>query len=357
VIYDRLRKQVHLYEKTAGGAYKPPVSIHALADPLVRSALEEDTYKQVLEELDILEHAHGGFDAKAVLAGETTPVYFGSASNNFGIQALLDGYVQFSSPPVPRRSTRALVPVESPVFSAYVFKIQTNMNPLHRDRIAFMRVCSGVFKRDMAAYNTRTGAKIRLSDSHTHFGREREITNEAHPGDIIGLVSKSDLRIGDTLSEDPSIVYDEVPRFSPECFAAISNQTPSQYKSFRKGIDHLLSENIVQSFRLRDGLQSPLPLLGAVGALQFEVLQYRLKNEYGADCAFTPMPWKFLRWIATDLDEPGVKKILPYDSSLAEDESGRPVILFASEWSLERMQKEHSDKLRLLVSPKRLESA
>lgn len=353
-IYDRLGKQVHLYERTAGGAYKAPVSIHALTDALVQRELDEETYRHVVEDLEILESAHGGFDAQAVLRGETTPVYFGSASNNFGIQALLDGYVQYSSPPVSRRSTRGLVPVESPIFSGYVFKIQTNMNPLHRDRIAFMRVCAGVFKRDMTATNTRTGAKVRLSDSHSHLGKEREIMNEGHPGDIIGLVSKTDLRIGDTLSEDPAIVYDEVPRFSPECFATISNQTTSQVKSFRKGIDHLLSENIVQSFRLRSDQQSPLPLLGAVGLLQFEVLQYRLKNEYGADCAFTTMPWKLLRWIVTDLEEPAIEKILPYGASLAEDESGRLTVLFTSDWSLEKMQEENADKLRLLASPKRL---
>jgi peptide chain release factor 3 len=350
-VYDRLRKQAHLYERVAGGSYKAPVSVRDFSDPALAHELSGQTYSQAIEELEILDCAHEGFDAASVLEGKMIPVYFGSAVNNFGVDLLLDGFLQYSSQPLPRNTNHGVLPLDSPVFSGFVFKLQTNMNPLHRDRIAFMRVCSGKFKRDMYAWLSRTGKKLRLSDSHTHFGQSREIVDEAYPGDIVGLVTRQDIRVGDTISEDASLVFDEIPRFAPEHFGFLNNPTPSSYKPFRKGIDQLLSENIIQAFRLSSPTQQHRILLGAVGVLQFDVLKHRLKSEYGADSTIEIMQWKVLRWIDSDLSDDQLTELLPYEGAIAIDESDRRVILFTSDWSLEHFEEKHRDRISLSRSP------
>jgi peptide chain release factor 3 len=350
-IYDRLQKEVYLYERVAGGAYKAPVSVRDASDPALSYELQGQEYNQAIEELEILNLAHDGFDPAAVLEGKTIPVYFGSAVNNFGVDLLLEGFVRYSSPPLPRKANRGIMAMDNPVFSGFVFKLQTNMNPLHRDRIAFLRVCSGKFTRDMQAYLTRSGKKIRLSDSHTHFGQSREIVDEAYPGDIVGLVSRQDIRVGDTLSSDPDVFFDEIPRFAPEYFGFINNPSPFNHKPFRKGLEHLLSENIIQAFRLNSPAYQQRILLGAVGLLQFDVLKYRLKSEYGADSDIETMPWKILRWVHSDLSDELLTDLLPYESVIAFDENGRRVLLFSSEWSMEHFVERHPDEASLSHSP------
>ncbi|MDZ4242655.1 MAG: peptide chain release factor 3 [Candidatus Omnitrophota bacterium] len=307
-IYDRMKKEVHLFERVPGGAYIAPVSVHDLSDPFIKDMLQEQAYREVIEELGMLDGAHGGFDRNAVLQGKTTPVFFGSAGNNFGVELLLRGFLEHSSEPTPRKGKNGVIPLDHPDFSAFVFKVQTNMNPLHRDRVVFARVCSGKFCRDMTVYHARSGKNIRLSDSYNLFGREREVIHEAFPGDVIGFVTKLDYRIGDTISVDPALVFEEIPRFAPECFAFLHNKAASTYKSFRKGLDHLLAEDIVQPIFLRK-TRHHTPLLGAVGPLQFEVLQYRLKDEYRAEASLEMMPWKVLRWLDPSMEiedlEPG----------------------------------------------------
>lgn len=348
-VYDRLKKEVHMFERVAKGAYRAPVSVHGLDHPFVKENLFPETYKEVSEELAILEATQGEFDLKAVLAGKQTPVFFGSAANNFGVELLLSGFLSYSTGPTPRRSLNGLVPIEDPHFSAFVFKVQTNMNPMHRDKVVFVRICSGKFTRNIVVKHTRTGEDIKLSDSHNIFGRDREIVNEAYPGDIVGFVTKNDLRIGDTISEDPNIVYGEIPRFAPECFAFLENSVNSGYKAFRKGIDHLLAENIVQSFKLKSPRNS-MPLLGAVGPLQFEVMQYRLKDEYSAESNLNAMPWKILRWVEAPPAEEELIRILPNGAGLAQDDLERYVMLFPSEWSLKYF-KEINPGVQLLDSP------
>jgi len=332
-VYDRLRKEVHLFERVPGGAYRAPVAIHDISDQVVKDILSEKVYAEIVEELEMLDGAQGGFDPEEVLAGRTTPVFFGSAANNFGVELLLKGYLEHSSGPAPRKTGKGVIALDNPAFSGFVFKVQTNMNPMHRDRMVFSRVCSGKFSRDMSVYHSRLGKEIRLSSTHNVFGREREFTTEAYPGDILGFVTTTSFRVGDTISSDPDIVFEEIPRFAPECFAYLHNVVSSSYKSFRKGFDHLLAEDIVQAFFLKDQM-SNLPLLGAVGPLQFEVLQYRLKDEYGADSRLEVMPWKVLRWLDPE-DKTDHSGSLPTGAALGTDDQGRPVILFASDWSRE----------------------
>ena len=331
-IFDRLTSQVHLFERVSAGAYKAPVSVHDLADPFVKSILHEDIYREVVEELEMLNIAQEGFDLNAVLSGKTTPVFFGSAANNFGVELLLKRFLEFSTAPTPRTANKGLIPIDHPDFSAFIFKVQSNMNPLHRDRIVFARICSGRFYRDMKIYHHRSQREIRLSDSFTIFGRDRSVMAEAWPGDILGFVTKLDYRIGDTISVDPGLLFNEIPRFAPECFAYLHNSAASTYKPFRKGLDHLLAEDIVQKFfMLRNG--GSIPLLGAVGPLQFEVLQYRLKDEYGGESRLETLPFKVLRWVAAPYNEEELKETQSGEVALAKDDQGRLVILFQSDWS------------------------
>ena len=338
-VYDRMHQEVHMFERLAKGAYRAPVSVHGLSDPFVKENLLDAVYKEFVEELEILDATQGDFDLNQVLAGKQTPVFFGSAANNFGVELLLRGFLKYSTGPMPRHGKHGLVPVTHPKFSAFVFKVQTNMNPMHRDKVVFVRICSGKFMRNIIVKHARTGEDIKLSDSHNIFGRDREIVNEAYPGDIVGFVTKNDLRIGDTITEDASIVYEEILRFAPESFAFLENAVTSGYKAFRKGMDHLLAENIVQAFTLKKP-QNSMPLLGAVGPLQYEVLQYRLKDEYGADSQLNAMPWKILRWVEGG-SESALAAILPNGGGLAVDDQDRLVMLFPTDWSLKYFKETH----------------
>jgi peptide chain release factor 3 len=333
-VYDRQTSEVHLFERTPHGTYRAPVSVCDLSDQLVCERLSEQTYRQVVEEIEMLNAAGTEFDRSEILTGGITPVFFGSAMNNFGVQLLLDSFLEHSSPPTPRRSVAGMVQPEHPSFSGFIFKIQANMDPRHRDRIAFLRIVSGKFTRDMLVAHQRTGKKVRLSNSHKLFARDRETVNDAYPGDVIGLVGKGEFSIGDTLTEDGSIVYNEIPRFATEHFAFLHNPTPSKYKQFREGLQQLLQEGVVQSFELPSSDQN-VPLLAAVGPLQFEVVQYRLESEYGAPSRLEPAPWQVARWMRPASGDPkDANPDLPTGATIAIDSAGQRVLLLPNEWSL-----------------------
>ncbi|MBK9992391.1 MAG: peptide chain release factor 3 [Verrucomicrobia bacterium] len=345
-VFDRRTKQVHLFERVPGGAYEAPVQVASLDDPLVREKLDDYTFNEVKEQLEMLDGAGHPFDLAAVRAGKQTPVYFGSAVNNFGIQLLLDGFLNDSIPPTSRRSVTVAmpgspiasekreIPITHEKFSGFVFKIQANMDPKHRDRIAFLRVCSGKFERDMMVTHQRTGKTMRLSSSHKLFGQERETVDEAWPGDVIGLVGHSEFGIGDTLTEDKSIVFDEIPRFPPEVYTYISNPNSSDAKKYRAGLEQLLQEGVVQSFSPRNAPPGST-LLAAVGPLQFEVVQYRLESEYGAESRLEPTPWTLLKWLEP---HPSLKNpsslIVASGVGFGTDKFDQPVALFPNEWTM-----------------------
>ena len=343
-VFDRRTREVHLFERVPGGKFQAPVNVTSLDDPAVRDKLDDYTYGEVKEQLAMLDGAGHPFDLAAVQAGQQTPVYFGSAVNNFGIQLLLDGFLKDSVPPQPRRSATistfkseaadSHVPVTHDKFSGFVFKIQANMDPKHRDRIAFLRVCSGKFERDMMVTHQRTGKSVRLSSSHKLFGQERETVDEAWPGDVIGLVGHSEFGIGDTLTEDKSIAYDEIPRFPPEVFTYISNPSSSDAKKYRAGLEQLLQEGVVQSFSARNAPPGAT-LLAAVGPLQFEVVQWRLQSEYGAESRLTPTPWTILKWIEPHpLLKDTSRLIVATGVSFGADKFDQPVALFPNEWTM-----------------------
>jgi peptide chain release factor 3 len=396
-VFDRLHHQVHLFERVPGGAYRAPDKVADLSDPIVREKLDEPTYREVAEQLAMISGAGHAFNLATVHAGLQTPVYFGSAVNNFGVELLLDGFLRDALPPAPRRngagpedqeqnsriqiqgskdeangdnvqagsaagSTQplvasaptigpsSLVPIEHDRFSGFIFKIQANMDPKHRDRIAFVRVCSGHFTRDMIVTHQQSGRRVRLSSSQKLFGQERSTVDEAWPGDIIGLVGYDQFGIGDTLTEDTGILYNEIPRFPPEVFTFISNPNPSNAKKYRAGIEQLLQEHIVQSFNLRHG-PSGVTLLAAVGPLQFEVVQYRLQAEYGAESRLETAPWQFLRWLDPhpSLAHPA-SLVTASGVAWGTDSEDRPVILFPNDWTMRYFTEKNPElKLRSLA--------
>ncbi len=348
-VFDRLARQVHLFERTRRGAHEAPVQVAGIDDPSVRAALEEPLYTQVREEIEMLHGAGETYDMPRVLAGEVTPVYFGSAMNNFGVQLLLDGFLQHSSPPGPRRAAARTIQPTDPSFSGFVFKIQANMDPKHRDRIAFIRVVSGSFTREMTVVHAQSGKKIRLSNAQKLFGRERETIDEGRAGDVVGIVGHDILRIGDTLTEDRTVVFNEIPRFTPECFAYLHNPQPGNSKKFRLGYEQLLQEGVVQVLHVGTG-QVKLPLLAAVGPLQFEVFQYRLKSEYGAESRLEPSRWTIVRWWRMPGAADDFQPDLPSDATLAYDTDDRPVVLFADEWALRHFT-QRNPKIELSAAP------
>jgi peptide chain release factor 3 len=341
-IYEREGNRVHLFERVSGGRFRAPVEIGGFDDPRIREAVPAAVLEHLAETSELLESAGHGLDADAVARGELTPVFFGSAVNNFGVQLLLDGFLRHASAPRSRMSGSVEIAPEHPAFSAFVFKIQANMDPNHRDRLVFLRVCSGRFRRDLPVRHSRTGKELRLSFSHQVFGRERESQDEAWPGDILGVTGRSGLEIGDTLTEDSGIAYDAIPRFAPECFIRLKHTDTQQFKRFHKGIDQLLEEKVVQRFfPLQE--TSRIPLLGAVGPLQFDVVRFRLKSEYGADSEAEPLAWTVTRWVDPAVDEAILIAKNAYATTLVRDDLGRLCMLFESPWTLDYLRRQNPD--------------
>ena len=346
-VYDRENKQVHLFERTVHGSYKAPVAVSGIEDQTVKDAIDEQTYGEVCGELELLEGAGAQFDYERVSAGELTPVFFGSAANNFGVQMLLDRFLQLAPHPLPRKGERELeVNPACEEFSAFVFKIQANMNPKHRDRVAFIRIVSGKFERDMNVINTRSGEKMRLGNSQRLFARDRETVDDAYAGDVVGLVGNYDLLIGDTLASKPGLAFHEIPRFAPECFAFLHNRSTAKFKRFHSGVEQLLKEGVATQFELLDNDGPKIVLLGAVGPLQFEVLQHRLEGEYGADTRLENANWSLARWLKPKQGDPLAPEARPALSlgvSLARDSNGWLVALFPSEWALKTFEDKNED--------------
>lgn len=341
-IYDRQSREVHLFERTPHGAYRAPEHVSGVEDPTVQNAMTPETFAQFRDEIDLLDGAGASFDLDAVRHGELTPVFFGSAMNNFGVQLLLDSFLQLAPPPDGRPANDRTIAPDEPFFSGFIFKIQANMNPRHRDRIAFVRVVSGEFRRDMVVPHPQTGKPIRLSNAQRLFAQDRETVDSAWAGDVVGLVGNQDFQIGDTLSEQPDVRFHEIPRFPPECFATLHSGSTATQKRFRTGLDQLLREGVAQAFELENAVVR-VPLLGAVGPLQFEVLRHRLENEYGAPCRFENAAWSLLRWIRFPASESSDIPLLPTGAALARDADGARVVLLSTPWSLKYFEEKNPD--------------
>lgn len=344
-VYDRLSHEVLAFQTEGEANVKgrlQPKKVTGVDDPSFlpmlggpRGDLEEgaELLSQLKAELELLEYAGDQFDRERVLAGQLTPVFFGSAMNNFGVERFLQRFIEIAPSPVARPTNEGLIEPTREKFSGFIFKIQANMDPAHRDRVAFMRVCSGKFVRGMGAKHARLGKDFKLSKPLQFFAQERIIVDEAWPGDVVGLLDTTgDLRIGDTLVEGGKFEYEGVPRFSPEHFAAVSIKDPMKRKQLKKGLDQLSEEGVVQVYKQR-GFGDKDPILGAVGALQFEVLQHRLMAEYSVDVKIERLPYVHARWVTGPGLDPDFFERRE-DSRCLEDRDGLPVVLFKSDWGL-----------------------
>ena len=385
-VYDRETREVHLFERSAHGAKRAKEQLASVEDPLIRDLLDDQSYQEFRDGLELLEGAGASFDRQAMLRGDVTPVFFGSAVTNFGVQLFLDYFVNMAPPPAPRRNTlshretsnaprhgeasndprhrevsndprhrevsndpelvegpTSYVDPASDDFSGFVFKIQANMDPRHRDRVAFVRVCSGKFERDMTVRNVRTGKEVRLSRAMRLFASERESLDAAYAGDVVGLANPGVFAIGDTICEGKPVEFEPIPTFAPEHFAAVRSLDTGSYKSFGKGIAQLREEGAIQVLYPYGSMRTE-PILAAVGALQFEVVKYRLESEYSVKTVFTTLPYGVARRVTGDSGAIA-KAQMPSNAKLVEDWDGNPIALFESDWSV-RLAQEWNPSLR-----------
>ena len=342
-VIDRLTKEVILFDKAARGKQSYEKRIR-LDEHNLSNYLEENLLNNALEELEVLDEAGASFDKERIYCGELTPVFFGSAMTNFGVRPFLDKFLNLAKKPSSRNSNNGNIEPTFNEFSGFVFKLQANMDPKHRDRVAFIRVCSGRFEKDMSVKHSRTGKVIRLSRPQKIFGKDREVVDDAYPGDVIGLNNPGMFSIGDTLYTGNHIEYEGIPCFSPEIFSWLRNPNPSSFKNFRKGVNELREEGAVQILYDIDESKRD-PILAAVGQLQLEVVKHRLKNEYGVDSILESMPYQIARWVSegwSSIDELG----RVFNCKIVKDCWNRPVILFKNEWNLNQFL-EDQPKLNL----------
>lgn len=342
-VYDRLMKKVHLYERTAHGSTKAHSKELTLDELDILFADKQDqTLMTFREELEILEMAGTPFVPDEILAEKLNPVLFGSAINNFGIDDLLRTLVEYGPCARGRQDGENEVSAETPEFSGFIFKIQANLDSRHRGKTAFVRIVSGLFERNVDVINTRSQNQFSITSAHRIFGRDKELVEEAWPGDIIGVVGQDDFLIGDTLTSSGKILYREIPKFAPECLAFLSNPVPGNSKKFNKGVLQLLSEGVAHQMKWNDA-NSQRMLIGAVGPLQFDVLKYRLESEYSADGRIEPAQWAFGRYCIAQEGKTAQELLLPSGSILVHDIAGDPVVLLPDQWTLRYLVEKNPD--------------
>jgi peptide chain release factor 3 len=334
-VYDRRLKQVYLFERAEDhGASRALTQAGSLQDDVVRDVLGPDTHDRLMADIQLLDEAGHPFDEAAVLAGELSPVFFGSALTNFGVEPFLREFLELAPEPAPRESTEGVVEPLNPEFTGFVFKIQANMDAKHRDRVAFVRIASGRFEAGMPVKQVRTGKSMRLASPQQFMARERTAVEEAWPGDVIGVMDRGSLRIGDTLTEGSNLEFSGIPRFAPEHFARIVLTDPMKRKQLDTGLRQLTEEGAAQVF-FTSGTEttSPTPIVGAVGELQFDVMLHRLEHEYGAVGRLERISARYPRWVTGPKDE--IERIArDRGRMLLFDAKGNPLILFEDSWGL-----------------------
>jgi peptide chain release factor 3 len=332
-VYDRMSGRLLRYSRGTGGQARSDGWASGLDDEDFRASLPAEDYARFRESLALLDAVGASFSDLEFRSGRLTPVYFGSALNNFGVEVFLEALAELAPPPQPRTSTAGPIIPEQDGFSAFVFKIQANMDPQHRDSMAFLRICSGRFERDMLVHHPRLGKRIRMTRLHRLFARERTTIDEAWPGDVVGVVNPGIFSIGDTLSSGESIEFERLPSFQPEHFASMRNFDMARSKQFRRGVEQLSEEGVVQVY-YAPGSARREPILGAVGRLQFDVVASRMKEEYGVEVSLETLPYVAARWIQGPAEALG-KVALPTSGVLeVRDRRGALVWLFSSAFEL-----------------------
>jgi len=335
-VMDRRGGELVRFARTARGATEAPEEV---LDAGRAEAEEGDAWRAACDELDLLDAVGADVDRKAFLAGDSTPVFFGSALTNFGVRLLLDAVVDLAPAPTARDDEAGTPRALDSPFSAFVFKVQANMDPAHRDRIAFMRVCSGRFERGSVVIHGPTGKPFATKYAHSVFGQERETVDEAFPGDVVGLVNATDVKVGDALWVDDPVTYPAIPSFAPEHFSVARVRDTGRFKQFRKGIAQLDEEGVVQVLRDPD-LGDQAPMLAAVGPMQFEVAVHRLEHEFGAAVDLSPTGYRLAR--RTDaLSAPLLRRMSGVDVLARSD--GTLLALFESPYWLQRVESDQPE--------------
>jgi len=339
-VYSLIDKKLYLFDKSPGGSKKASFQMTGVMDQTLDDNYDPDLVKKFRDDIELIEGGLGNFDKTDFLKGKCSPVFFGSAVNNFGIEIFLEHFLGLAPAPdhIPLTSGKFLDPVGSP-FSAFVFKVQANMNKMHRDRIAFIRITSGVFERGIQAIHNRLDKPVKLASSFAFFGQDRNTVDIAYPGDIIGVINPGTFQIGDILSTGKAPDLRPLPVFAPEIFATLSCTDTLSLKGFKKGLEQLAEEGILHLFSSKS-IGSGNPIVGAMGRLQFEVFQRRLLDEYKVETNLSPLPYGISRWIRQE----DISK-LPASANLVVDKNQNSALLFESEWDMNYFSKNYPEIL------------
>ncbi len=339
-VYNLHHKTLNLFTANKTKIEDEVVSIQNLSDPLLVTNVGEDFASKLQEDSELIEGVYGELNLKDYRDGHVAPVFFGSAMNNFGVQEMLDTFVNISPLPAPRETSSEDVDPENKKFSGFIFKIHANLDPKHRDRIAFLRVCSGKFERNKFFYHVRLGKELRFSSPASFMAQRKNIIEEAYPGDVIGLYDSGNFKIGDTLTEGDKFYFKGIPSFSPEIFRELVNMDPMKSKQLEKGINQLTDEGVAQLFSAQMGTKK---IVGTVGELQFEVIQYRLEHEYNASCKFVPVQLHKACWVTSDNEEKLKEFRRIKTSFMAIDKDGNDVFLAQTPWILKVEQENYPE--------------
>jgi peptide chain release factor 3 len=336
-VYNLHEKNIYLFEPGKTVVEQDRLLIEDLYDAELDDKLGSQA-ASLREDVELVEGVYAGFDLEEYRAGNLAPVFFGSALNNFGVRELLETFTKVAPPPAARPSDARIVNPDEASFSGFVFKIHANLDPRHRDRIAFLRVCSGTFQKDKPFRHVRQKKDIRFSRPYNFMAERKVVVDQAYPGDVVGLYDRGDLKIGDTLTEGEEFFFQGIPHFAPEIFRELISTDPIRSKQLEKGITQLSEEGVAQLFIQNRGRRK---IIGTVGELQFEVIQYRLTHEYGAACKLVPLPFHRACWITSD-DPKTLDEFTRYrDSQIAYDRDERPVYLAESEWMLQATMRDN----------------
>ncbi len=340
-VYNLYNKSLNLFESNKTKITDDVIAINDIHSNELDSLIGEQAANQLREEIELIDGVYDPFDVKEYLAGNLTPVFFGSALNNFGVEELLNAFIEFAPTPRFRETSEGIVKPTDPRFSGFVFKIHANLDPKHRDRIAYLRIVSGKFERNKFYEHIRLNKKLKFNNPTSFLAAEKEVIDEAFPGDVIGLYDTGNFKIGDTLTEGQKFMFKGIPSFSPEIFKELVNKDPMKTKQLEKGIQQLTDEGVAQLFTQKQ--LGNRKIVGTVGELQFEVIQYRLKHEYGASAEFVPRPFHKACWITTGKPEVLQDFIRRKAKYIAYDKDDNPVFLAESAWLLQSAQDDFPD--------------
>ena len=330
-VYNLHDKSLRLFTASTKADDEDVVAIENLSSPVLQQIVGDRDADLLREDVELIDGVYGALNPSDYLEGKIAPVFFGSAVNNFGVQEMLDTFIQIAPTPRDRDTSVRKVQAGEDKFSGFIFKIHANLDPKHRDRIAFMRVCSGKFERNTYYKHVRLEKDVRFTNPYTFLARSKDIVEDAYPGDVVGLFDTGNFKIGDTLTEGEKFYFTGIPTFSPEIFKELVNKDPMKTKQLEKGIQQLTDEGVAQLFTQFGGNKK---IIGCVGDLQFEVIQYRLLQEYGAACEFRTLPFYKACWL-TATDKNKLNDFLRFkQQNAAEDKDGSPVYLAQSEWFL-----------------------